>query len=131
MDVAKRLFGAFFVGGCLGLACQLFASLWRMALGADSAYAVPAALVSLGVAGGVLYVAGLYQKIEKVGFFGAALPFSGLVSAVAGQYLDGRERRRAAPRGGQGSRHLSVRAGLGVVGGCGCGRRVLPFAVRR
>lgn len=106
MDVAKRLFGAFFVGGCLGLACQLFASLWRMALGADSAYAVPAALVSLGVAGGVLYVAGLYQKIEKVGFFGA-------------------------PRGGQGSRHLSVRAGLGVVGGCGCGRRVLPFAVRR
>ena len=87
--VAKRLAGAFVVGGCLGLICQAFYAFWQAVLGVDASLAMPAALVSIGVLGGVLYVFDIYQKIEKVGAIGAAMPFSGLVSAVAGMFLEG------------------------------------------
>ena len=87
--IAKRLAGAFFVGGCLGLFSQVLFVLWRMLLGDDSAWAMPATLLSLGVVGGALYVGNVYQKIEKAGAIGAAMPFSSLVSAVAGMFLQG------------------------------------------
>lgn len=91
--LAKRLAGAFLVGGCLGLLGQAFYTLWQAVLGSGAAMAMPAALVSLGIVGGVLYVCDVYQKIEKVGAIGAAMPFSGLVSAVAGMFLQGARER--------------------------------------
>lgn len=94
-EIPKRLAGAFLVGGCLGLAGQVFYALWQAVLGADAALAMPAALVTLGVVGGTLYVFGAYQKIEKIGAIGAAMPFSGLVSAVAGMFIEGSRDRGA------------------------------------
>ena len=92
-DVVKRLFLVFFVGGCFGLFSQVLVALWRVVLGPDSTWLMPAMLVTLGLVGTVLYVAGIYQKLEEKAAMGAIMPFSGLVSAVAGAFLEGNERK--------------------------------------
>jgi hypothetical protein len=38
----------------------------------------------MGILGAALFSFGLYQKIEKIGGFGAIMPFCGLAAAVAG-----------------------------------------------
>ncbi|MEL7655266.1 MAG: hypothetical protein AAGU75_05075 [Bacillota bacterium] len=43
-------------------------------------------LLVFGMPGGALLISGIYQKIEKVGAFGAILPLCGLVAAIGGTY---------------------------------------------
>ena len=60
-------------------------------LGPDSFFLAATTLVGVGLVGAVLFVFGVYQKIEQVGGFGAALPFSGLAAAVAGTVVRAKE----------------------------------------
>ena len=90
-DVVRRLFSSFVFAGCFGAASQLLLIMWRAILGADSTWAMPAMLLTLGLVGAVLYVLGVYQKLEEVGSMGAVMPFSGLVSAVAAAFEQGHE----------------------------------------
>ncbi len=92
VGVVKRLFGSFVIGGIIGCASECFYAFWRFLLGAQSPWLMSLTLVTLGVVAGILYVFGVYRKLEKVGAMGAVLPFSGLVSAVAGSYLAASEK---------------------------------------
>lgn len=84
MKIAKPIAAAFVVGGILAVVGQLFLTLYTAILGADSMFLAALTLVSVGLVGAVLFVAGIYQKIEKFGGFGAIMPFSGLAAAVGG-----------------------------------------------
>lgn len=84
MDSLKALLGPFVVGGVLAMIGQAFMSLAIAVLGPDSFFLAAATLIGVGLVGAILFVFGIYQKIERVGGFGAALPFSGLAAAVAG-----------------------------------------------
>ena len=77
-NVPGRLLRAFVVGACIGLVSEVLFALWIM----------PLTLVSLGAIAAILYVFGIYQKLEAFGGMGAVLPFSGLVSAVATSYVN-------------------------------------------
>lgn len=98
VQVVKRLFASFFVGGCFGVASQLLVVLWRAVLGPDSPFVMAAMLFTLGLIGGALFVAGIYQRLERATAMGATMPFSGLVSAVASSYIKG-YREGGAKRG--------------------------------
>lgn len=86
MDAVKKLAGAFIVGGIFGLMGQVIMVLIGGILGPGYGpeLVVPLVLGVMGIIGGVLFACGLYQKIEKVGGFGAIMPFCGLAAAVAG-----------------------------------------------
>ena len=94
--IEMRLLRTFVVGGLIGLFSQVLVVLWRGVLGADSMWLMPAMLATLGVISAVLYLLGVYQRIEHVGCMGAAMPFSGLVSAVASAFLEGYEQGGAS-----------------------------------
>ena len=70
---------------------QAFMSIAVAVLGPDSFFLAATTLVGVGLVGAVLFVFGVYQKIEQVGGFGAALPFSGLAAAVAGTVVRAKE----------------------------------------
>ncbi|WP_180326481.1 SpoVA/SpoVAEb family sporulation membrane protein [Raoultibacter phocaeensis] len=91
MDSLKALLGSFVVGGILAMVGQAFMSLAVAVLGPDSFFLAAATLVGVGLVGAILFVFGIYQKIEQVGGFGAALPFSGLAAAVAGCVVRAKE----------------------------------------
>ena len=91
MDSLKALLGSFVVGGILAMVGQAFMSLAVAILGADSFFIAAATLIGVGLVGAILFVFGIYQKIEQVGGFGAALPFSGLAAAVAGCVVRAKE----------------------------------------
>lgn len=91
MDSVKALVGSFIVGGILAMVGQAFMSIAVAVLGPDSFFLAAATLVGVGLVGAVLFVFGVYQKIEQVGGFGAALPFSGLAAAVAGTVVRAKE----------------------------------------
>jgi hypothetical protein len=84
MNTFKPVLSAFVVGGLFSVLGQGLMVFFASALGGDSALVGPLTLVALGLIGGVLFIGGIYQKIEKIGAFGAILPFSGLAAAVAG-----------------------------------------------
>ena len=90
MDVAKRLAGSFVVGGAIGLVTQILFVIGQMVAGSNIQLAMVVGFVLLGIVTTVLFMTGVYEKIEKVGYFGAVLPFSGLVSGVAHLYLGGK-----------------------------------------
>jgi len=88
MEEVKRLLGAFAVGGLLavvGQAILLGFTTWLA--GSHNAFVAslpgPLTLVSLGVIGGLLYLPRLYDKLEAISGYGAALPFSGFCVAIA------------------------------------------------
>ena len=83
--------GSFIVGGILAMVGQAFMSIAVAVLGPDSFFLAATTLVGVGLVGAVLFVFGVYQKIEQVGGFGAALPFSGLAAAVAGTVVRAKE----------------------------------------
>ena len=91
MDSVKALVGSFIVGGILAMVGQAFMSIAVAVLGPDSLFLAATTLVGVGLVGAVLFVFGVYQKIEQVGGFGAALPFSGLAAAVAGTVVRAKE----------------------------------------
>lgn len=82
----KQIFSSFIVGGLLAILTQGLMNLSVAALGAGSPFVGPMTLLLIGLIGGLLFIAGIYQKIEKVGYFGAILPLCGLVAAVAGVF---------------------------------------------
>jgi hypothetical protein len=83
MRIAQRVVLAFIVGGALSITGQLLATLFAALLGPESQFVGPLTLVGLGIVGGILYLAGVYPKLEKWGEFGAFLPFSGFCVAIA------------------------------------------------
>ncbi|MDR3307782.1 MAG: SpoVA/SpoVAEb family sporulation membrane protein [Coriobacteriales bacterium] len=88
MKLFKQLVGAFVVGGALAFIGQLIYALWCAVIvsgesGFLSTLAAPLTLASMGVVGGVLYLPGIYDKLEEWGGFGAMLPFSGFCVAVS------------------------------------------------
>ena len=91
MDSVKALVGSFIVGGILAMVGQAFMSIAVAVLGPDSFFLAATTLVGVGLVGAVLFVFGVYQKIEQVGGFGVALPFSGLAAAVAGTVVRAKE----------------------------------------
>lgn len=91
MDSVKALVGSFIVGEILAMVGQAFMSIAVAVLGPDSFFLAATTLVGVGLVGAVLFVFGVYQKIEQVGGFGAALPFSGLAAAVAGTVVRAKE----------------------------------------
>lgn len=116
MDVAKRLAGSFVVGGAIGLATQVLFVIGQAVAGPSIEGSMIVGFLLLGVVTTVLFVTGAYEKIERAGYFGATLPFSGLVSGVAHLYLGGKA------EGGVGG---GVKAGLGLlVGVLGLGSAV-------
>lgn len=90
--VPGRLLRAFIVGGAIGLLSELFFVLWTGVFGAGSMWCTPATLLTLGICGGLLFVFGIYQKIERFAGMGAVFPFSGLASAIAASFAAGREK---------------------------------------
>ena len=82
----KPILSAFGVGGIFSVLGQGIMAILSNMLGADSTFVGPLTLVVLGLIGGILFIGGIYQKIEKISVFGAMLPFSGLAAAVAGTF---------------------------------------------
>jgi hypothetical protein len=83
MKTAQKIAMAFIIGGALAVVGQLLATLLVAIFGAEFALLGPLTLVCIGIFGGVLYLLGLYPKLEKWGEFGAFLPFSGFCVAIA------------------------------------------------
>lgn len=79
----KSVFSAFIVGGLFAVLGQGITVMLISLMGADSMLIGPLTLLVLGLIGGILYIADIYPKIEKIGAFGAILPFSGLTVAIA------------------------------------------------
>jgi peptidoglycan/LPS O-acetylase OafA/YrhL len=84
MNILSPILSAFIVGGLFSVLGQGLMVFFASTLGGDSPLIGPLTLVALGFIGGVLFIGGIYQKIEQIGAFGAILPFSGLAAAVAG-----------------------------------------------
>lgn len=112
-DVVRRLFMTFLFAGLFGAASQLLLIMWRGLLGADSVWAMPAMLLTLGFAGAVLYALGAYHKLEEIGSMGAVMPFSGLVSAVAAAFEEGHAKRGDAGGAGAGFAFFLYVLGVG------------------
>ena len=106
MDAVRHVLGAFVVGGCIGLATQVLFVISQALVGPDVMLAMIVAFLMLGVVTTVLFVAGVYEKIERVGYFGAVLPFSGLVAGVAHLYLGAKA---------EGGPAAGIKAGLGLL----------------
>jgi hypothetical protein len=99
MDKAKTVLGAFVIGGCMGLLCQLMNMMYgalipdgvllfgSQTLGAARNYTPGFALATCGFIMLILFVAGVLPKIDKIGGFGATIPLFGLVGAVGGSTL--------------------------------------------
>lgn len=104
MKVLRPLVGAFVVGGLLGLLGQVFMALFG-AMGVPPQFVAPLVLVSMGLVGCGLFIANIYQKIEKIGGFGAMLPFSGFDAAIAGVSSAARTQSGTA---------AAVKAGVGL-----------------
>lgn len=85
MNVAKKLLGAFIVGGCFGVIGQIVMVFVGGIMGSGSNMIVPLTLAIMGIIGVVLFAFGIYQKLLDIGGFGAIMPFCGLAAAVAGE----------------------------------------------
>jgi len=91
MRVSKVLLATFVVGGALATVGQALSGLYVALLGPASPFVAALTLVSMGLLGAVLFALSLYQRIEKVGGFGAMLPFSGMTAAIAGTFAGAAE----------------------------------------
>ncbi|MGV8084004.1 MAG: SpoVA/SpoVAEb family sporulation membrane protein [Coriobacteriia bacterium] len=85
---SRTVFMAFLVGGLLSVLGQLFLVIAAALVGPTSPLAVPLALVFMGLFALVTFIPGWYQKLLKVGGFGAIMPFSGLAAACAGAFCE-------------------------------------------
>lgn len=91
MEYIKKIALAFLVGGLLALLGQVFFVLLVTVFGSTSPIPGPGTLILMGLFTLITFPLGLYQKIEKLGEFGAILPFSGLAAAAAGTFCKVKE----------------------------------------
>jgi stage V sporulation protein AC len=80
----KAIGGAFLVGGMLGVVGEALVVLYSHTPLYAAGFSTIVALATLGLIGAVLFIVGIYPKLETFGGMGAVLPFSGLAAAVAG-----------------------------------------------
>ncbi|MBR2683546.1 MAG: hypothetical protein IKE22_09815 [Atopobiaceae bacterium] len=85
-SAGQRLGGAFVVGGLIAVFAQVIMMIMGMVLPVAD-LVPPASLIILGLVGMVLVLTGNYEKLNKVGGFGAGIMFCGLVDAVAGVFV--------------------------------------------
>lgn len=84
-----------------GLYCaigQLFLMMWVSVLGPTSPYTMAATLLSMGVVGVVMFVAGAHQKLAAKTGWGSILVFNGFACALADTY-EGAAREGGAGKG--------------------------------
>ncbi len=116
MNIFKQILSAFIVGGLFAVFGQGVMSVLASVLGVNSPLIVPLTLVVFGLLGGVLFIGGIYQKIEKIGGFGAILPFSGLAAAVAGVFAGAQAQTGSSSAAAKAASSLVVYvAGLGTI----------------
>lgn len=88
MTRIKELAWSFLIGGALCLVGEIilvavcFTPLYEMGFQAVTS------LLLLGIFGGILFVFGVYQKLEQKGGMGAVMPLSGLMAAIAGMFCE-------------------------------------------
>jgi hypothetical protein len=99
MDKGKTILGAFIVGGCMGLMCQLINIFYAFlipddallfgstTLGLAQNYSSGFSLATCGLIMLILFITGILPKVNEVGGFGATIPLFGLVGAVGGSTL--------------------------------------------
>lgn len=85
-SAGQRLGGAFVVGGLIAVFAQVIMMIMSMVLPVAD-LVPPVSLIILGLVGMVLVLTGNYEKLNKVGGFGAGIMFCGLVDAVAGVFV--------------------------------------------
>jgi hypothetical protein len=78
MTIFKRLVGAFVVGGCMGVAGQVFITLFSLVM-TDAMLTIMLSMLCMGLFGAALVLTGVYPKISRIGGFGAELPVCGLI----------------------------------------------------
>lgn len=116
MNILKPILSAFVIGGILSVVGQFFIVIFASILGMSSPLVGPLALVALGLVGGILFIAGIYQKLEKIGGYGAILPFSGLAAAVAGLFVGAKAEKGSSYDGLKASLSLIVYViGIGTI----------------
>lgn len=84
MAILKQLGITFVTGGIFGVIGQFIFTILLGLVGPTSPLLGTYLLWAMGLIGGIMFIFGAYQKLEKIAGFGAIMPFSGLVSAVAG-----------------------------------------------
>ncbi len=99
MEYIKKIAMAFLVGGSLALLGQLFFTILAAVFGSSSPIVGPGTLILMGFFTLITFPLGVYQKIEKIGGFGAILPFSGLAAAAAGTFCRVNEEKGSAVSG--------------------------------
>ena len=77
----------FVVGGAFGVIAQLCYDIAGLVFGADFAFLLPAGLIILGFVSAALWAIGVYQKLEKIGGYGAILQVGGCATACAAAYV--------------------------------------------
>lgn len=88
MEKLKELAWAFLIGGSLCLVGQVLLVLVCFTPLYERGLHALAALLLLGIFGGVLFLADIYPKLEKKGGMGAVMPFSGLMVSVASMFCE-------------------------------------------
>ncbi len=115
MRSLKAIFMAFLIGGIFSVIGQAITMLWLPVIGPDSPWLGFAILVSMGVIGVIMFIAGIHQKLEPKAGFGLILPFNGFCAAISGAFCEASKET--------GSTKAGVKAALGLVGyvlGWGC-----------
>lgn len=102
MKACKTYVLSFLMGGFYCAIGQLFLMLWVSVLGPTSPYNMAATLLSMGVVGVVLFVAGIHQKLAEKTGWGSILVFNGFACALADTY------EGAAAEGGAGKGVLAL-----------------------
>lgn len=137
MKACKTYVLSFLMGGFYCAIGQLFLMLWVSVLGPASPYNMAATLLSMGVVGVVLFVAGIHQKLAEKTGWGSILVFNGFACALADTY------EGAAAEGGAGKgvlalldlflwvvgtgALLAIMGALGAFAGAGTGILVIGF----
>ena len=82
----QSLGGAFLVGGCFGILMELLELLF-LGLGLPISACIMISLAVVGLLGSILYIFGIYQKLQNFGGCGAFLPFSGFAAGTASMII--------------------------------------------
>ncbi|MDR2715661.1 MAG: SpoVA/SpoVAEb family sporulation membrane protein, partial [Coriobacteriaceae bacterium] len=98
-DTVKAIGMAALVGGCFGLVGHALMLAFAMTPAYTEGATMPLVLISLGLIGAVLFLCGIYPKLEEIGGMGAILPFSGLSSAIAGMTFGSGKAQGSAGKG--------------------------------